>query len=139
CYGCGSMNQHGLHIKSYWDGENTICHFMPKPYHTAFPGYVYGGLIASIMDCHAIGSAAAALYKAEGRIMGSMPSIRCVTASLKVEFLKPTPIDCELTVRGVIREVKTKKVILDLSLEAMKLIRAKAEIIAVRIPENYTV
>ena len=52
CYGCGRLNEHGLHIKSFWDGEEAICIFNPKPYHTAIPGYVYGGLIASIIDCH---------------------------------------------------------------------------------------
>lgn len=137
CYGCGSMNPHGLHIKSYWDGEATICHFTPEQYHTAFPGYVYGGLIASVMDCHAIGSAAAALYRAEDRVMGSDPSIRCVTASLKVDYLKPTPIGCELTLRGVIQEVKHKKVRVDVTLEAQGELRARGEVIAVRIPDNY--
>ena len=67
CYGCGRLNEHGLQIKSYWDGEETICHFRPRPYHTAVPGYVYGGLIASLIDCHGTGTAAAAAGRAEGR------------------------------------------------------------------------
>ena len=41
CYGCGSLNEHGHQIKSFWIGEETICHFQPKPYHTAIPGYVF--------------------------------------------------------------------------------------------------
>ncbi len=49
CYGCGRLNEHGLQIKSYWDGDETVCHLTPRPYHTAIPGYVYGGLIASLM------------------------------------------------------------------------------------------
>jgi hypothetical protein len=52
CYGCGRLNEHGLQTKSYWDGEEAVCTFHPKAYHIAVPGYVYGGLIASIIDCH---------------------------------------------------------------------------------------
>jgi hypothetical protein len=46
CYGCGMNNPDGLHIQTYWNGEEGICHFTPLPEHTAFPGYVYGGLLA---------------------------------------------------------------------------------------------
>ncbi|MGD9222243.1 MAG: PaaI family thioesterase, partial [Desulfobacteraceae bacterium] len=46
CYGCGRLNAHGLQIKSYWDGDETVCRFMPSEHHTAIEGYVYGGLIA---------------------------------------------------------------------------------------------
>ena len=41
CYGCGKLNPDGHHIKSYWDGEESGCHFTPEPYHTAIPGYGY--------------------------------------------------------------------------------------------------
>jgi hypothetical protein len=33
CYGCGRLNEHGLHIKSYWEGDEAVCRFTPKPYH----------------------------------------------------------------------------------------------------------
>jgi len=100
CYGCGRLNEHGLQIKSYWDGEDSYCTFKPFPHHTAIPGYVYGGLIASLIDCHGTGTASAAVYKAENRPMGSEPVIRFVTASLKVDYIKPTPIDEVLELRG---------------------------------------
>src|SRR5712692_2850090 len=95
CYGCGRLNEQGLHIQSYRDGNDLICTFTPKPYHTAFPGIVYGGLIASIIDCHSIGTATAAIYRAEGRELKE-PLRRFVTASLHVDYLKPTPIDAQL-------------------------------------------
>ena len=66
CYGCGALNEHGLQIKSYWDGDETICHFEPQPYHTAYPGYVYGGLLASLIDCHGTGTASAAAGNGAG-------------------------------------------------------------------------
>jgi len=100
CYGCGSNNEHGHRLKSYWAGDFTIAHFNPEPWHAAIPGYVYGGLIASLIDCHATGSAAAAAFRAEEREMDSDPPIRFVTASLKVDYLAPTPLGVELELRG---------------------------------------
>ena len=67
CYGCGSKNKLGHQIKSYWDGDETYCRFQPRPEHMAVPGYVYGGLLASVIDCHATGTAAAAKYREENR------------------------------------------------------------------------
>jgi len=135
CYGCGKSNEHGYHLKSYWDGETTIARFTPENYHTGgAPGIVYGGLIASLMDCHGAGSAAAAAFKAEGREMGTEPAIRFVTASLKVDYLKPTPIGDELVIRGEILEVKGRKVTLDLSLSAKGIVCAIGHMIAVRLP-----
>ena len=91
----------GTSIKSYWEGEEAVCKFTPEPCHTAIPGYVYGGMIASIIDCHGTGTAAAAAYRAEGRPMDSEPLLRYVTASLHVNYLKPTPLGVELEARGL--------------------------------------
>ena len=48
CYGCGRLNHEGLQIKTRWDGEESVTHFRPRPEHMAIPGFVYGGLIASL-------------------------------------------------------------------------------------------
>ncbi len=92
CYGCGSLNEHGLQIRSYWEGEETVCRFQPKPYHIAFPGYAYGGLIASLIDCHATGTAASAKHREKGKSLDAEPIERFVTVSLHVDYLAPTPI-----------------------------------------------
>ena len=75
CYGCGKNNPHGLHIRSFWDGEESVAVFQPREYHLAFPGYVYGGLLASLIDCHCVGTAAAAAYRAEGRELGTLAGL----------------------------------------------------------------
>ncbi len=106
CYGCGRLNEHGLQIKSFWEGDETVCHFRPRPFHTAIAGYVYGGLIASLIDCHATGTAAAAAYRAEDRAMDTEPAQRFVTASLHVDFLRPTPIDAVLELRGRVKRAE---------------------------------
>jgi acyl-coenzyme A thioesterase PaaI-like protein len=135
CYGCGRMNQHGHRIKSYWEGEESVAVFNPEPYHIAIPGYVYGGLIASLLDCHGTGTAAAAAYRAEGRAMDTEPALRFVTASLKVDYLKPTPLGCPLELRGQAREISGRKVVVEATLSARGTVCARGEVVAVRMPE----
>jgi acyl-coenzyme A thioesterase PaaI-like protein len=136
CYGCGRLNEHGLQIKSYWEGDETVCVYQPKPYHTAIPGYVYGGLIASLIDCHSTGTAAAAAYRAEGRAMDTEPARRFLTASLHVEYLRPTPIEGPLEVRGTIKEVKGRKVVVTTTLSAGGQVCATGEVVAVQMPDH---
>ena len=92
CYGCGRLNEHGHQLKTRWDGDETVSFFEPWPEHIAIPGYVYGGLIASLIDCHGTGTAAAAAYREAGREPGTEPPFRFVTASLGVRYLRPTPM-----------------------------------------------
>ena len=136
CYGCGRLNEHGLQIKSYWDGDESVCRFDPRPYHTAIPGYVYGGLIASLIDCHGTGTAAAAMYRAENRAMDTEPPFRFVTASLQVDYLRPTPIDATLEVRAQVKEIKGRKVVMSMTLSARGAVCARGEVVAVQMPEN---
>lgn len=137
CYGCGSLNEYGHQLKTFWVGDETVSRFTPKDYHTAIPGYVYGGLIASLIDCHGTGTAALAAYKNENREPGTNPPFRFVTASLQVDFIKPTPLGIELELRGKIFEVKGKKVISEISLYADNKLTAKGKVIAVQMPDNF--
>jgi len=136
CYGCGRLNEYGHQIKSYWDGDETIAKFNPKPYHTAVPGYVYGGLIASIIDCHGTGTAALVAYREEGREPDTLPAFRFVTASLQVDYLRPTPIGVELEIRGKVLELKGRKVVSNISVSANNVICARGRVVAVQMPEN---
>ena len=136
CYGCGRLNKEGLHIQTRWDGEESVCLFTPRPSHIAIPGYVYGGLLASLIDCHGTGTAASASYRAEGRSMDTNPPLRFVTASLKVDYLKPTPLGVPLEVRGTVKEVKGKKVTIAATITANGEVCVRGEVIAVRIPDN---
>jgi len=136
CYGCGRLNQHGHRIKSFWEGEETVARFTPQPYHIAIPGYVYGGLLASLIDCHGTGTAAAAAYRAENRQMDTDPPLRFVTASLKVEYLKPTPLGVPLEVRGRVTEIKGRKVVVSATVSAKGRICVRGEVIAVQMPAS---
>jgi len=137
CYGCGRLNEEGLQIKSYWDGEESVCHYTPKPFFTGgFPGYFYGGLISSLIDCHSAATASAAKLRAEGFSLGEKPLSRFVTASLKVDFLKPTPMGKIIELRSRVLEIKTRKIIVSTTLSAEGEIRAKGETVMVLLPES---
>jgi acyl-coenzyme A thioesterase PaaI-like protein len=136
CYGCGRLNEHGHQIKSYWDGEESVCTYLPKSYHTAIPGYVYGGLIASLIDCHGTGTAAAAMYRAENRTMDTEPAFRFVTGSLHVDYLRPTPLGVPLELRAKVKEIKGRKVVTEITLAANGEICARGEVVAVQMPEH---
>lgn len=136
CYGCGINNPDGLHIKTYWDGTIGHCEFMPRPEHTAFSNYVYGGLIASIIDCHSIGTAIAAMYDAAGREAGTEPEITCVTGNLNISFKKPTPTGYILKLEARIKELSEKKAIVVTELSANGEIRVIGETIAIRVPSR---
>lgn len=134
CFGCGRLNREGLHIKSYWEGEESVCRFTADPqYSGGFPGYVYGGMIASLIDCHSAATASAAKKIAEAPAQGK-PPVRFVSASLKVDFLKPTPIGKALELRGKVKEMKGRKIVVSVTLTAEGEVCARGEAVLVQIP-----
>ncbi len=136
CYGCGRNNAHGLHIKTYWDGTIGHSRFTPRPEHTAFPGVVYGGLLASLIDCHSMATAIAAMYDVAGREVGSHPVITCVTGNLNVSYKKPTPMGVELILETRVKELTEKKAIVITELTANGEIYVLGEVVAVRVPSR---
>src|SRR5262249_4514364 len=76
CFGCGPQNPDGLQIKSYWEGEETVCRFEARPAFAAGPRQLLnGGIIATLIDCHSGCTAMALAYRAEGRPLGSDPPL----------------------------------------------------------------
>ncbi len=138
CYGCGKNNSEGHQLKSYWIGDEdiTIAHFIPETYHTAIPGFVYGGLLASLIDCHGTGSASAMAYKQEVLATGKSDPHRFVTGALNVSYLAPTPITAELELIGTFSEVKERKIIVDITLSANDIVCAKGTVVAVKMPDT---
>ena len=139
CYGCGKNNPQGHQLKSYWqeqeqESEAPIAHFTPEPYHTAIPGFVYGGLLASLIDCHGTGSASAMAYKMAGRELGSTPAMRFVTGALNVSFKAPTPMGVELQLLGRFGQIKERKIIIDIELSANGVLCVTGQVIAVKMP-----
>ena len=133
CYGCGKNNPQGLQLKTFLVGNETISRYTPDSRYIAIPGSVYGGLIASLFDCHGTGSAAAFICRAENIPLENTIDVRCVTASLKVDFKRMTPMGVELELRGKLRSLSGRKVIVDMTLSANGEMCATGEILAIRI------
>jgi acyl-coenzyme A thioesterase PaaI-like protein len=118
------------------EGDAVVAHFIPSPHHISVPGFTYGGLLASLVDCHAMATAAAAAEQAAGRNIGDGPAPRFVTASLKVSYLKPTPLGVELEIRSHVINRSEKKAVVALTVAAAGSVTVQAEVIAVRMPKS---
>ena len=90
-----------------------------------------------MIDCHGTGTAAAALYKAaKEQDPNAEPNTRTLTASLHVDYLKPTPLGIELEVRGKVKELKGRKVIIEEWILAEGVVTVRGEVVAVQVPES---
>lgn len=136
CFGCGRLNAHGHRIRSFRDGDGTVARFRPEPHHMALPGFVYGGLVASLVDCHGIATAADAALRREGHVVGGVPTPRYVTAALHVNYRRPTPMGVELEVRARVKEVSGRKTTVGVTVSANGTVTADGEVVAVPAPES---
>lgn len=138
CWGCGAANDHGLHIKSTWDGKEAVCVWEPQPIHMAGRRRVLnGGIIATVIDCHSICTAVAAAYRAENRPIGSEPLIWYVTGTLAVSYRTPAPLDRPLRVRARITETKDRKTVVATTVAAGNEEYATGEVVAIRVPPDW--
>jgi len=120
CFGCGPANPHGLHIRSFVEGDEVVTEWMPDAHHHAFPGALHGGIIASLFDCHCNWTAAHALMRAAGG--ASAPAT--VTAEICVTFRRPTPDAQPVRIRARVAALDGSRVIVDATLESAGEVRA---------------
>lgn len=134
CFGCGTLNAHGLHIKSRWEGDLLLCVWQPKPEHIGFPGVVYGGTIASVVDCHAVWAALSAHCRNAGHDLNTgPPPFGVVTGRLLVSYLKPASVARALEVRARIVEHGERKSIVACSVRQGSVECATAEVVTLRV------
>jgi acyl-coenzyme A thioesterase PaaI-like protein len=139
CFGCGPENRHGLRIKSHWSGEGpSVAKFSPQPHHCAGPAhFVNGGILATIIDCHCVCTAAAAAYVDAGRAIGAAPHFYFATLRLEVAYQRPTPLESELELTAVIESASERGYVLSCSVVANAKICVSATVEAVRVPESW--
>jgi len=136
CYGCGSANPDGLHIKSYWseDGQFVVARFEPQAkFSSGFRNALYGGLVASLIDCHSNWTAMAFSYRAEGREPGSLPLITSVTGSLCVQYLKPTPLESVIHLKAWVEGEVGRKTRVLCEVSSDDTVTAKGDSVFVRV------
>lgn len=115
CFGCGPANAQGLRIRSFARGDaETVCEWQPQKHHEAFPGMLNGGIIGSIIDCHANWTAAWHLMRRAE--LGSPPCT--VTAEYSVKLLRPTPTDAPVVLTARVVEAKEDRALVEVELVA---------------------
>ena len=135
CWGCGALNPGGLQIKSRWEDDELTCRWQPKPEHIGYPGIVYGGLIAAVVDCHAICAAMASTCRDAGLDMSDdhPPPFNFVTGTLGVKYLAPASIDRPLVLRARVVDAGERRVTVACRVLQDGCECVSAEVIAVRV------
>ncbi len=134
CFGCGCENEHGLKIKSYWQGDNSVCTWEAKPYYTGGkPGIVYGGMLASLIDCHSVNTTISHAYKIENRSPGSDPVLIYLTAQLNISYKKPTAIEKEIVLKAKVTRVEGKKTWVECTVSSDNQICVEGKVLAIRV------
>jgi acyl-CoA thioesterase FadM len=76
------------------------------------------------------------MYRQEGRAMGTGPGFRFVTASLQVDYLRPTPLDCELEIRGRVLEISGRRVTVETTVLAEGVATARGRVVAAQVTSS---
>jgi len=92
CFGCGPANAKGLQLRSYPVEDTARATFTPWPEHDSGLGFLNGGIISTVLDCH---SAAAVMWEADRHGWAALAgaALPYVTAGLDVRFLRPAPLE----------------------------------------------
>ena len=134
CFGCGRLNEHGLQIKSHWEGDEIVCRWQPQPFHVGHPGRLLGGIIATAVICHSVWAATAVAHRRQGREIREPLDYAYGTKSLKLDLLKPTPIEGILTLRARVKEMEGDRATVSCSVFVNDEETARAETEHVRLP-----
>jgi acyl-coenzyme A thioesterase PaaI-like protein len=87
CYACGARNTDGLHLRYRQEGEQVVTEFTPDARLQGFPGYVHGGVLATVLD-----ETLERVSLATGQWM--------MTGRLEVRFRRAAPVGQRLVVAG---------------------------------------
>ncbi len=132
CFGCGH-NHEGLQIKSYWDGDIAVCKWTSEVKYHGWSDLMNGGIMATLIDCHCMGTAMADAYRRENRNLDTAPVYRYATGTLSVKYLKPTPND-NVELRAKIVEVKGRKTVMTCEfLSSAGEVTAVADVVGIRV------
>jgi acyl-coenzyme A thioesterase PaaI-like protein len=125
CFGCGPTNAKGLRLESFPDDGFVTASFMPWPEHDNGLGYLNGGIITTVLDCH---SAAAVMLEADARGWPALPgaALAYVTAGLDVRYLRPSPLTEPVELHATVTSADETKMTADVALWWDGKIRATA-------------
>ena len=100
CFGCGGPNPHGMQLAFDRDEEKRqiVGRFQLGPEFQGGPGFIHGGIIATILD------------EAMGKVC-RFSEVRAVTAELSVQYLKPIRVGEEIRVEAFEESRKGKQMV----------------------------
>ncbi|MEK7432729.1 MAG: PaaI family thioesterase [Cyanobacteriota bacterium] len=133
CFGCGNDNHEGLQIKSYWENDESVLIWKSEEKYHGWANLLNGGIIATLIDCHCMGTAMAYAYQSENRELDSQPEYRYATGTLSIKYLKPTSNNSLVELRAKIKEVKGKKTVLTCDVFSDGVKTVESEVIAIRV------
>lgn len=115
CFGCGHANPDGFHLRSYRDGDRTVATFTPRPEHDNGFGFLNGGIITTVLDCH---TAAVVMWEADQRGWKAEDGapVPFITAALEVKFLRPTPLGPAVSLRAEPEKVSESEIVVNAAL-----------------------
>jgi acyl-coenzyme A thioesterase PaaI-like protein len=124
CFGCGHANPDGLHLRSYVDGDVVVAEFTPWPQHDNGTGFLNGGIIATVLDCH---GAAVVMWEAAQRGWEPPPFVMLpfITAGFDVRFRRPTPLGPTLQLTASPERVDEKEIVVHSELAVDDKVRAE--------------
>ena len=139
CFCCGPAHPTGLRLKSFWadDSVHVVARHTPRDEFVGFPGLVYGGLLAMLVDCHAGWTAMAHHYRAENREPDSAPRVDCVTANINLDYLKATPLGVALDLRARVEGEVGRKTRVICEIRAGDLLTVRADTLYVRVDAGH--
>jgi len=114
CFGCGTANPKGLHVRSFVSGDEVVADWQPETHHEAFPGVLAGGIVGTLLDCHSNWAATHHLMQRKG---ADRPPCT-VTSEFTVKLLRPTPTDGPVHLRARVVEANGDRAVVESSLEA---------------------
>jgi acyl-coenzyme A thioesterase PaaI-like protein len=134
CFGCGPANDQGLRIKSLPAGSEVVCEWTPAPHHDAFDGFLNGGIIGVLFDCHCNWTAMHHLIST-----GRFERLPCtVTSEFHVFLKKPTPSGGPVRLRArVVDSAADRVVTVEGELEAGGTVTATARGVFVAVREGH--
>lgn len=125
CFGCGPANDKGLRLRSYPRDGAVVASFQPWPDHDNGLGFLNGGIISTVLDCH---SAAAVLLGADEHGWSALPGamLPYVTAGLDVRFLRPAPLRAPLQLHAAVITATEAEIVAEARLAAGEKLCASA-------------
>ena len=133
CFGCGKDNPDGLQIKSFWEDDVCYCLWNSAPKYQGWTNLMNGGVLATLIDCHTMGTAMSHAYHLENRHYDTKPVYQYATGTMQVKYIKPTPNNQEICLKATIKEVKGRKTIVYCEAWVGSVKTAEAEVIAIRV------